>query len=405
MKIEVYNAKRQELMNAAQTLIDEGKIEDANAKMQEVTALDEQYDAEAKAEADLKALAGEQRKINMQNLSGASSVNSPVVDQTVVAPMQKEDVYKTDEYVNAWAKVMMGKQMSNEEAKAFQMVNDAYTHTTENTPVVIPHTVAGKIWEEIGAMYPFWEDILKTYVQGKVTIIKEASSTDAAWYVESVATADGTELFGHADLAGCELSRAITISWKLKEMAIADFIPYITRKMAEKMGAGLAYGVMNGLGVRDNQPSEPLGIITALKAGSKPQVVEYTGTLTYEKLTQARGLVKSGYAPAVYANSNTIWNVLANVVDGNGRPLFMADAMNGGVYRILGCVVKEDDSVPAGAVLFSDATRGYQANINKDITVSTEDHVKARQTDYCGYAIADGTPLTLKAHALVMLGE
>lgn len=44
---------------------------------------------------------------------------------------------------------------------------------------------------------------------------------------------------------------------------------------------------------------------------------------------------------------------------------------------------------------------GYQANVNKDLTVMTEDHVKARNTDYCGYAIADGGVTSTKAHALL----
>ena len=41
------------------------------------------------------------------------------------------------------------------------------------------------------------------------------------------------------------------------------------------------------------------------------------------------------------------------------------------------------------------------ANVNKDLTVMTEDHVKARNTDYCGYAIADGGVTSTKAHALL----
>ncbi len=31
----------------------------------------------------------------------------------------------------------------------------------------------------------------------------------------------------------------------------------------------------------------------------------------------------------------------------------------------------------------------------------TEDHVKARNTDYCGYAIADGGVISTKAHSLL----
>ena len=405
MKYEEYLNQRNALMNEAQALIADGKFDEADAKMNDVKDLDDRWDRQAHADANMRALEGNQRKINLSNMSGIPAPGGSVVDSMnggEAAP-KKEDLYKTDEYAAAWAKVMMGQQLTTDENKMFRLVNEAYTHTTENTPVVIPETVAAGIWKEIGDMYPYWNDVRKTYVKGKVIIIKKKSSTEAKWYVESVKTEDGKELFEKQELNGCELSRAITVSWKLKEMAIPDFLAYITTQMAEEMGKGLAYGSTHGAGVVPEKPTEPLGTVTALeKEEGAPQVVEYiAGSLSYTDLTKARGKVKSGYNPSVYANSNTVWNVLANVLDANKRPIFIADAINGGVYRILGCMVKEDGSMKDGEILFSDAARGYQANINKQISVITEEHAKERTTDYCGYAIADGAPITTKAHALL----
>lgn len=402
MTYQEYLNKRKTLMDEAQELINEGKFDEAEGKTKEVSALDDRWDAQAKAEANMRALAGEQRAVNLQDIAGGGAAGTPV-DSVATAQTEREDVYKTQEYANAWAKVMMGRQLTADEDKTFRMVNEAYTHTTENTPVVIPETVAAGIWKEIGEMYPYWNDVRKTYVKGKVIIIKQVSSTEAAWYVESVKTEDGKEILDKQELNGCELSRAITISWKLKEMAIPDFLAYITSMMAEKMGSGLAYGATHGAGIVENKPTEPLGVVTALeKETGKPQVTEYAGDVpTYKELTTTRGKVKSGYNPCVYANSQTIWNKLANVVDANGRPIFVADAINGGVNRLLGCVVKEDGSMKDGEILFSDAVKGYHANVNRQISVLTEDHAKDRVTDYCGYAIVDGAPVTNRAHSLL----
>lgn len=404
MTYQEYLNQRKALMDAAQALIDEGKFDEAETKTGEVNALDERWDAQAKAEANMRALEENQRKVNVQELGGTDPVAGTVIDRTQKSGAgEQTEIYKTQEYTNAWAKVMMGQQLTSEEDKTFRLVNEAYTHTTENTPVVIPETVAAGIWKEIGELYPYWNDVRKTFVKGKVIIIKQVSSTEAKWYVESVKTEDGKETFDKMELNGCELSRAITISWKLKEMAIADFLSYITTQMAEEMGKGLAYGSTHGAGVVEGKASEPLGTITALtKEKDTPQIVEYTeGALSYKDLTRARGKVKSGYTPAVYANSDTIWNVLANVLDANGRPIFISDPINGGAYRVLGCVVKEDGSMENGEILFSDAAKGYQANINKQISVITEEHAKDRVTDYCGYAIVDGAPVTTKAHAVL----
>ena len=79
----------------------------------------------------------------------------------------------------------------------------------------------------------------------------------------------------------------------------------------------------------------------------------------------------------------------------------MADVVNGGVYRVLSMPVKEDDSMKDGEILMSNPQRGYTANVNKNISMTTEEHSKARTTDYCGYAIVDGGMITPNAHALL----
>ena len=92
---------------------------------------------------------------------------------------------------------------------------------------------------------------------------------------------------------------------------------------------------------------------------------------------------------------------MANVKDQNGRPILIADVANGGAFKVLGMAVKEDDSMLDGEILMSNASRGYTENINKEISVTLEEHVKDRITDYCAYAIVDGAMVTSKAHALL----
>ncbi|MCC8067870.1 MAG: phage major capsid protein [Clostridiales bacterium] len=417
MNKKKYLEMRAALMGEAQALIDAGSIEEANAKMEEVKALDAQWEAIAEAQANMNALSDNQPVLDISNLTGTVVLDSTSMRVGATADMSgmaattaqlsqtPEDALKSDAYLTAWAKTMQHKPLTDAEASVFNMVNE-YTHSTENTGVVIPTTVTQKIWSEIEDMYPYYNDITKTYVNGNLTLIRATATTDAAWYDEATATEDVKETIEDYTLTGCELSRAISVTWKLKEMAMEDFLPYIQHRLAERMGAALGYGATNGAGkpgTDDTFKPEPLGICTALVADGT-QVVEYTeGALTYTDITKARGLIKSGYANGlkIYANSETIWNVLANVVDENGRPIFINDQTAGGVYRVLGTVVVEDASLSDGQILFSNASRGYQMNINKQMSIMTEEHVKARVTDYCAYAIVDGAPLTYKAHALL----
>ena len=134
---------------------------------------------------------------------------------------------KSKAYENAWAKMMMGQRLSDEEQSVVTMTNAALTTVT--TGVVVPTTVAEGIWDMIEEEHPIWADAQKTYVNGNYTMVVSSASSDAAWYDEATSTADGSETLVAVNLVGCELARAITVSWKLREMAIADFIPFIQR--------------------------------------------------------------------------------------------------------------------------------------------------------------------------------
>ncbi len=402
MNRKKYLAQREQLMNEAQRLINEGNIEEAQKKMQEVESLDEKWDAIAQAQANMNALNADPVFIN--------SLKTECTTEKTGALETSEQAWASKEYETAWAKNMMGKQMTSEEKKCFEMVNESYTHTTKNTQIVIPENVSKRIWELAGEMYPYFADVSKTYVNGTLSMIQENTSSDAGWYEESDSTEDGKETFREFQLSGCELARTITVSWKLKEMAIEEFIPYIERRMAKKMGAAAGYGATHGKGVVAGQKPEPTGTVTALlNEEGRTQIVTYAKGTTpkYADFTAARSRVKSGYGAGlkIYANSTTIWNVIANVQDANKRPIFSIDPREDGGFRVLGMPCKEDDSMKDGEILFSNAEEGYHMNINKEVSMMTEEHIKERKTDYCGYAIMDGNTMINSAHALMIYAE
>lgn len=407
MNYEEYLRQRQELSDKAQALINEGKTEEAEAVMNDITALDGRYEEACRQQANLTALNG---NVKSRAISVLGDTGEPLMhdgdgqtgDQGVVD-------FRSEAYLNAWVNKMQGRKLTQAESDTIQMVNDAFTHTTGNTGEVIPETVTKGIWKEVEDMYPFYADVAKTNVTGTLTMVIGDTSTDAKWYEEATVTEDGKETFTTLTLSGCELSRAITVSWKLKKMARAEFLPYIQRRMAEKMGTACGYGVTHGTGVVTGKPSEPKGIVTAIEAEKDtPRVVKYKkGDLTWKNLTDARKRIKSGYTAglAIYANSNTVWGEIASCVDGIGRPLFMAGTSAGGVGHITGLAVKEDGSMKDGEILIGNANRGYTVNVNEGISMQTEDHVKERTTDYAAYAIIDGAPVTLNAFALLKAEE
>ena len=415
MTKEKYLEQRNALMAEIESLIAEGKIDESNAKMEEVKELDNQWEQVKLANANLNALKDNITGIELEN-RGVEPKGEVTVVETVA---QTKTVDQAAVYEVAWAKTLQGKKLEDSEQAVFDKINaefrNAYTHDTGNTPTLIPQTVVAGIWKRAEEMYPLLGDIRKYNVKGTLVINRHDSIAegDAAWYDEATDTADEKNLFGQLTLTGCELAKAITVSWKLRAMAVEDFIPYIKNELGERVGVALGTAIAQGQGKpgdNDQFKPEPQGIETALAAeNNTPQIVTYNPAAAtpdpadYEKITSLIAKLHSSYltGAAFYANNATIWTVLANIVDTTGRSIFIPDTTAGGVGRMLGFVVKADAGVSANNVIFGNANKGYVFNTNEPMSLATEEHVKARTVDYAAYTIVDGAVLDTKAFALL----
>jgi HK97 family phage major capsid protein len=414
MNKEQYLAQRKALLDEAEKMIGEGKTEEANAKMKDIEALDTKWDEIQLANANMNALKGKATATSLEN----ESVN--VAGGKVIADMGNAAVIdEKKQYENAWAKTMQGKKLDAKEQELFDRTNiefhNAYTHDTGNTSILIPESVVAGIWKRAEEGYALLADVKKFNVKGTLTFKKHTAiaAGDAAWYDEDTATADEQNTFAELSLSGCELAKAITVSWKLKVMATEEFIPYIINELGERVGVVLGKSISTGKGKpgeSDTFKAQPKGIETALLAeSSTPQVVSYdpeastADPLAYEDFTSAISKVHSSYlvGSAVYANNTTIWTQIANLKDGNERPLFIPDVTTGGVGHIFGMVVKPDAGITDGTIIIGNPNKGYVMNTNEPMSVATEDHVKTRTTDYAAYTIVDGDVLDTKAFALI----
>ena len=396
MNKKEYEAKRAQLLADMKAAIDAGDAVKAEALHKEVLALDEQFQALATAAANLAALSGTQ--------TPAAPAIPPVLNAAPIAPVSNEKAEEEKLYTNAFAHFMMGVKMSAEEQNIFSARNA--TSTVKENHVVVPTTLKQGIWHEMEELHPIIAAVVRTNIPGDVDILVESSvGNTAAWYDEDAVTAEKV-VNTKITLKGCELAKAIQISWKLKKMAVDEFLAYVASRIADKMANALAAGLVTGAGVGNGTTDKPkpLGVVTKLEAESDtPQVSTYTAAngIKYGDLTGLMAKLKSGYAGKAkfYANAACIWNRLANILDADNRPIFIPDATQGGVGRIFGIVVEEEDAIPDHAVLLANMADGYAFNVNEDITMYQEDHVLARNTDYMGYALVDGQPLTTKAFA------
>ena len=414
MNKDKYLEQRKALLDEAEALIKSKDAVKADAKMQEVESLDNKWDAYKLANANEEALKDKTKVIDLENKS-VKVEGEKIVDGIIETKVDNKKAYEM-----AWAKTMQGKSLEKSEQEIFDKVNadfsNTYTHTTANTAVLIPETVVAGIWSRATEGYPLLADAKKFNVKGTLTINKHTAiaAGDAAWYNEATATVDEQNTFAQLTLTGCELAKAITVTWKLRSMATEEFIPYIINELGERVGVALGTSIAVGKGQPgQNDPfkPEPLGIETALLAESNtPQVVTYNPAasptadpLAYEDFTAAIGKIHSSYLSgcAIYANNKTIWGQLANLTDSTGRALFIPDLTSGGVGRMFGFVVKADAGVSDDSIIIGNPNAGYVFNTNEPMSIATEEHVKARTVDYAAYTIVDGGVLDTKAFALI----
>ena len=118
MKLEDYRKKRGELLNAAQQLIDGGKLDEAAAKKKEIEALDAAWQKEKEMRDSLNAL-GEQ-----PGMPGELRNDAPLRTGGEMQAMGADSAA----YRNAFLKHISGR-----DDEMTQMENAAFTHTTGNT--------------------------------------------------------------------------------------------------------------------------------------------------------------------------------------------------------------------------------------------------------------------------------
>ncbi|MDB0376919.1 phage major capsid protein, partial [Clostridioides difficile] len=70
--------------------------------------------------------------------------------------------------------------------------------------------------------------------------------------------------------------------------------------------------------------------------------------------------------------------------------------------RILGKVVKADDSINDGEIIAGNVSRGYAININKDVALDSQRDKKKRTIDFISYCIVDGDVISNKAFGMIV---
>lgn len=283
---------------------------------------------------------------------------------------------ESEEYRSAFLRHLRGEDMSDIERRAF-------TFLTTNTTAPLPKVMQNRIIDLIGEAHPIVADVY-TMPSGSAISIPVAKSieADAGKTTEGEASKQLQITFDNVDLSGDDYTADIEMSYKMRAMAIPAFEDYLVTKIAERLGAQIA-----------------AGIVATIKAGIAAGNNIATG-INYANICAGFGELKRVGAVVLYGTRKAIFNKLVGMVDGNKRPIFQQPITAEAAGHILGATIKYEDAVGDTELLIGDPKK-YLQNVVVPVMIEPDKVQGKPATLFSGYTCQQGALTDDKAFAVV----
>lgn len=375
MRKDEYLAKREAMYNEANELINSGKVEEANAKMEEMKNLDTQFENEAKAEASLKALGAAPQLVN---LSGATAIPSAAP----VAETDPEDIYNSVEYRKAFMNYVVGGKAIPDKFK-----NLTGPTTTSDVGAVISPTVINRIVEKMESTGMILPLVTRTTYAAGATVPTSTVKPVATWVAEGGTSDKQKKTTGQIDIKGYKLRCAISMTLETSVMSLQMFETQFVNNVSEAMVKAQEISFISGTGV-----GQPKGVLTETVETGQNVDIAAADDVDYQILIDAEAALPLAY------ESRAVWNMTKKtfmkfdgMVDTTGQPIARTNyGISGQPERtLLGRrVVLNDYMTSLGATIAADTVvaflfdwSDYMFNTNYNMTIKsyedndTEDQV------------------------------
>lgn len=361
MNKEKYLELRNGLYTEAEALINEGKLEEGQAKMVEIENLDSQFENSAKALANLNALKDSSKISNI----------APVVRENKIGSIMEEDFTNSIEYRKSFMNhILTGKPM--------ELSNNAFTKTTD-VQSVIPTTIMQKIIAEIESQGMILNEISRTsYKAGLAIPVSNGGPVVASWVQEGAGSATQKTTTTQIVFAWHKLRCAINMSLEVSITSLDVFERHFIQSVSSAMVKALEQSIVSGDG---NGQCKGILMDTNLDA-ARNVLIAANKEISYKDIVTMESLLPMEYeAGAVYFMSKKTFLEIASMTDSTGQPI-------GGVTRgidgrfertILGRRVVLTNYIPATAkaglsnsqiVAFLVNPKDYYLNTNLEMTTS-----------------------------------
>ena len=370
MNKEKYLTQRNELYSEAEKLINEGRIEEGNAKIEEIKNLDQQFENEARAMANLNALKDNAKAANIEKFDNANKVGK-IIDS--IGNNLGEDFTNSMEYRKAFMNyVQTGTPISREFKNA-----DATTKTSD-VGEMIPQTVLEKIVEKMEAVGMIYNLVTKTSYKGGLKIPTSSVKPTASWVAEGKGSDKQKKTIGSISFAYNKLRCAVSSSLEVETMSLAVFETTFIKNVSEAMIKAIEQAIISGTG--SNQPT---GILSETVATGQNVDVAKTAKVTYETLVNAEAALPLAYeGEAKWFMTKKTFMAFIGMTDDNKQPIARVN------YGING---KPERTLLGRQVILND----YMTSINDTLTSDT---VVAFLFNPADYVLNSNLNMTIKKY-------
>lgn len=362
MTKEIYLNKRKALVDEAQACIDSNDMKGYAAKEKELKKLDEDFEAQATAQANLNALNG--------NVSSKAA-------EFYADKAELSDDFGSLEYRKAFMNYVVKRTpIPDNFSNAFQNV----TTSTGDVSPVIPTTVLNRIVEKMENIGTVLNLVTRTNYKGGLTIPTSTVKPTATWVNEGAGvTVQKSGVNGTITFTYHKLKIAVSMTLEVSVMSLSAFETKFVNDVADAMVKALEQAIISGSGT-----DRPKGILAETPVTGQALTIASGTAISYNTLVAMEAALPSAYENgAVYAMTKKTFMAFFGLTDDNGQPIARIN------YGISG---KPERSILGRDVVILD---DYIANYTPTVTANT---IVAFIFNFADYILNTNYEITAKVY-------
>ena len=311
MTAKEYAEAREAMLAEAEALIGDGKIDEANAKMDEVKALDKRHEAEATARANMNALAGAKPHTSLENSARRDATGAPIAAMMGGA---EEDMHDSAEYKRQFMAYVSSGVRGD-------LINADANTKTSDVGAAIPTTTMQKIVDKMEATGMILPLVTHTSYKGGLAVPTSSVKPTATWVAEGAGSDKQKKGTSSIVFSYYKLRCAVSVSLEVDTVTYPMFEAAFVNNIVEAMVKTKEQAIISGDG-----SGKPKGILAETPATGQAIEITEGSSITYEKLCEAEAALPMAYeAEAVWFMTKKTFMLIVGQVDSNGQPIARVD--------------------------------------------------------------------------------